>query len=115
MTTIEPTDKQREEDILKAVHEVYPPPDYVKETANVSPSDYAAYRQKGTQDPVSFWEDRAREMVDWFQPWEKVLDNSNPPFFKWFVGAKTNIAYNAVDRHVKTWRKNKLAIVWEGE
>jgi len=115
MTSIEPTDKQREEEILKAVHEVYPPPEHVNQTANVSPSDYEAYRQKGTQDPVGFWEDRAREMVDWFQPWEKVLDNSNPPFFKWFVGAKTNIAYNAVDRHVNTWRKNKLAIIWEGE
>jgi acetyl-CoA synthetase len=115
MTSIEPTDKQREEEILKAVHEVYPPPEHVNQTANVSPADYEKFRQQGTDNPVSFWEARAHEMVDWFQPWEKVLDNSNPPFFKWFVGAKTNITYNAVDRHVNTWRKNKLAIIWEGE
>ncbi len=114
MATVEPS-KEREQEILKAEHEVYPPPVTVQETAHVNPSDYEAFRQSGTDDPVSFWEDRARELVDWFQPWEKVLDDSNPPFFKWFVGAKTNIAYNALDRHVKTWRKNKLALIWEGE
>jgi acetyl-CoA synthetase len=44
-----------------------------------------------------------------------VLDDSNPPFFKWFVGGKTNIVHNALDRHLKTFRKNKLALIWEGE
>ena len=44
-----------------------------------------------------------------------MLDESNAPFYKWFVGAKTNIVHNALDRHVKTWRKNKLALIWEGE
>lgn len=114
MATVEPS-KEREQEILKAEHELYPPPVHIQQSAHVSPSDYEAFRQQGTQDPVSFWEDRARELVDWFEPWEKAFDDSNPPFFKWFVGAKTNIAYNAVDRHVKTWRKNKLALIWEGE
>ncbi len=53
--------------------------------------------------------------MDWFEPWEKVFDDSNPPFYKCFVGAKTNIVYNALDRHVKAWRRNKLALIWEGE
>jgi acetyl-CoA synthetase len=44
-----------------------------------------------------------------------VLDDSNAPFYKWFVGGKTNIVHNALDRHVKTWRRNKLALIWEGE
>ena len=44
-----------------------------------------------------------------------MLDDSNKPFFKWFVGGKTNMALNALDRHVTTWRRNKLAIIWEGE
>jgi acetyl-CoA synthetase len=61
-----------------------------------------------------FWADMANEL-EWFSPWEKVLDDSNPPFFKWFTGAKTNIVHNAIDRHLKTWRKNKLALIWEGE
>ena len=61
-----------------------------------------------------FWANVAKEL-DWFRPWEKVLDASNPPFYKWFVGGKLNLSYLAVDRHVKTWRKNKVAIIWEGE
>ncbi len=102
----------REQDILTAVHEVYQPPEDVVAQANVSPQEYERMRQ---QDPVAFWEDRAKEMVDWFEPWSQVLDSSNAPFFQWFVGAKTNIVYNALDRHVQTWRRNKLALIWEGE
>ena len=53
--------------------------------------------------------------LEWFEPWEKVLDDSDKPFYKWFTGAKCNIVYNAVDRHQKTWRRNKQALIWEGE
>jgi acetyl-coenzyme A synthetase (EC 6.2.1.1) len=53
--------------------------------------------------------------LEWFKPWEKVLDDSRPPFYKWFVGGELNLSYLAVDRHAKSWRKNKAAIVWEGE
>jgi acetyl-CoA synthetase len=67
------------------------------------------------KDFVRFWEDCARKFIDWHAPWTKVLDDSKKPFFKWFVGAKTNIVYNAIDRHLKTARKNKLALIWEGE
>jgi Acetyl-coenzyme A synthetase N-terminus len=49
------------------------------------------------------------------EPWTTVLDDSKAPFFKWFVGAKTNIVHNAIDRHLKTHRRNKLALIWEGE
>jgi len=61
-----------------------------------------------------FWADMAGEL-EWYEPWTQVLDDSNPPFFKWFVGGKTNIVHNAIDRHAQSWRKNKLALVWEGE
>ena len=61
-----------------------------------------------------FWADMANEL-EWYEPWERVLDDDNKPFFKWFVGGKTNIVHNAIDRHAKSWRKNKLALVWEGE
>ena len=70
-------------------------------------------RQAGG-DLEGFWAGRAREF-EWFKPWDKVLDDSNKPFFKWFVGARTNIVCNCLDRHVKTWRRNKLALIWEGE
>ncbi len=70
--------------------------------------------KKANQDLVGFWEEQARQF-EWFGPWDKVLDDSGKPFYKWFVGARTNIAYNCLDRHVNTWRRNKLALIWEGE
>jgi acetyl-CoA synthetase len=70
---------------------------------------------KADADFVGFWEERARELIDWQEPWTKVLDDSAKPFFKWFVGAKTNIVYNAIDRHLKGAYRNKLALIWEGE
>ena len=92
--------------------EWYYPSDAIKHSAHVP--DYDALYNEAMSDIEAFWAKQAQNL-DWFQPWEKVLDKSNAPFFKWFVGAKTNIAYNALDRHVKTWRKNKLALIWEGE
>jgi acetyl-CoA synthetase len=89
----------------------YPPPDIVA-AANVP--EYDGLYQHSLDDPESFWAERAGEL-EWYRQWDKVLDDSNPPFFKWFVGGKTNIIHNALDRHLKTFRKNKLALIWEGE
>ena len=102
----------RHEDIVSAEHEIYYPSPEVVEQAYIK--DYDAVREKALADIEAFWAERAQEL-DWFEPWEKVLDDSNAPFYKWFVGAKTNIVYNALDRHVQTWRKNKIALIWEGE
>ncbi|MEM2907269.1 MAG: AMP-binding protein, partial [Candidatus Odinarchaeota archaeon] len=66
------------------------------------------------KDPVSFWAKIAKETITWFKPFDKVYEESLP-FFKWFVGGKLNMCYNAVDRHVETWRRNKAAIIWEPE
>ncbi|RMF35297.1 MAG: acetate--CoA ligase [Chloroflexi bacterium] len=93
--------------------EVYYPPEEVVAQAHVQ--DWEKLLEEAAADPVAFWEARARELVDWFEPWERAFDDSNAPFFKWFVGAKTNIVYNALDRHITTWRRNKLAYIWEGE
>lgn len=60
-----------------------------------------------------FWGTLAEEL-EWFEKWEEVLENE-APYFKWFTGAKTNIVLNALDRHVKTERRNKVAFIWEGE
>jgi acetyl-CoA synthetase len=89
----------------------FPPPDIVA-AANVP--EYEKLYQRSLEDPESFWAERAAEL-EWYRQWDKVLDDSNPPFFKWFVGGKTNIVHNALDRHLKTFRKNKLALIWEGE
>lgn len=104
-----------------SVDRFYKPSDEIVEQANVT----AYMRSKGFQtyeelynwsiaNLQEFWTDQAREL-SWFEPWQKVLDESQAPFYKWFVGAKTNIVYNAIDRHANTWRRNKLALIWEGE
>ena len=61
-----------------------------------------------------FWADEA-DHLHWFKKWTQVSDWSNAPFAKWFLGAKTNVSYNCLDRHLTTWRRNKAAIIWEGE
>jgi acetyl-CoA synthetase len=76
--------------------------------------DWEALAQKALADLEGFWAAEAEEL-EWFQKWERVLDDSQKPFFKWFVGAKVNIVHNAIDRHLKTGRKNKLALIWESE
>ncbi len=92
--------------------ELYTPSEEIIKNAHVP--DYAAAQAGAMADIEAFWAERAATL-DWYAPWEKVLDKSDAPFYKWFTGGKTNIALNALDRHVKTWRKNKQALIWEGE
>ncbi|MBZ0302011.1 MAG: acetate--CoA ligase [Anaerolineae bacterium] len=101
-----------EETYSPATTEWYYPPDEVVENAHVP--DYEAVYKEAMQDIEGFWAKRA-ETLDWYEKWDQVLDRSQAPFYKWFVGGKTNITLNALDRHVQTWRKNKLALIWEGE
>src|SRR5258708_21767254 len=93
-------------------HDWYYPSDEIKQNAYIQ--DYEALYQRSIKDPEAFWAEQADQLY-WYKKWDKVLDDSNAPFYKWFVGAKTNIVANALDRHATTWRKNKLALVWEGE
>lgn len=71
-------------------------------------------REKSLKNPHKFWAEKA-EAIDWFKKWDKVIDDSNKPFYKWFQGGILNISHNALDRHIKTQRKNKIAYIWEGE
>ncbi|NDJ62426.1 MAG: acetate--CoA ligase [Chloroflexi bacterium] len=89
----------------------YPAPEIVRD-ANIP--DYEAVAQEAQADLQAFWAKQA-EQLDWFKRWDQVMDDSQAPFYKWFVGAQTNIAHNALDRHARTWRRNKLALIWEGE
>lgn len=70
--------------------------------------------EESIKNPQEYWLKKAKA-IDWFKPASKVLDDSNPPFYKWFPDGELNISYNALDRHVKSNRKNKLAYIWEGE
>ena len=91
-------------------HREFPPSDAFKRQANATdPSIY----ERAAQDPQSFWAAEAQRL-DWFTPWQQVLD-WKAPWVKWFVGGKLNVAYNCVDRHAASHRRNKAAIIWEGE
>lgn len=92
--------------------DVWYPSDDVVAAAVVE--DHAALSASAAADPVGFWADRANEL-EWFEPWDKALDDSAAPFYKWFTGARTNIVHNAVDRHISGPHKNKLALIWVGE
>ena len=76
--------------------------------------EYRDLYRRAEQDPEKFWGEIAEQEIHWFEKWSKVLE-WNPPFARWFAGAKTNLSYNCLDRHVATHRKNKVAILWEGE
>jgi len=92
--------------------ELYAPSPDVAAQANVK--NYEELARWAERDLEGFWAAQAEQFV-WFQQWDRVLDDSNKPFYKWFVGGKTNIVHNCLDRHLTTWRRNKLALIWEGE
>ncbi len=95
---------------------LYHPSEEFVSQANVSGMDaYQALSERARNDPEGFWAQLADEHLDWFKKWDRALDDSEAPFYKWFVGGRTNMAHNCLDRHCRTWRKNKAAIVWEGE
>ncbi|MEM1943027.1 MAG: acetate--CoA ligase [Candidatus Caldarchaeum sp.] len=78
-------------------------------------SSYLSLWRRSVEDFTGFWESEASKL-EWFRPWDKVLEPGDyPGVYRWFVGAKTNMSYLCLDRHVRGWRRNKLAYVWEGE
>jgi len=96
----------------KLTGEVYYPNQEVINKAHIK--NWDELNEFAKKDYEGFWSKMADEL-HWFSKWEKVIDDSNKPFYKWFTGAKTNIVYNCLDVHIKTFRRNKLAFIWEGE
>jgi acetyl-CoA synthetase len=92
--------------------EVFWPAPEVVQQANVP--DWDALAARADADLAGFWEEQAREL-EWYAPWEQVLDESQKPFYKWFTGAQVNIVHNCLDRYLDTPTRNKLALLWEGE
>src|SRR5438270_11879937 len=110
------TDEQTASDLeaglggLLDVEKFEPPPEF-REQALIK--DESVY-EEARRDPLAWWEKQA-EALDWSQRWEQTLDDSNPPFYKWFVGGKLNVSYNCLDRHVDAGLGDKVAYHWEGE
>jgi acetyl-CoA synthetase len=95
--------------LLKEGRKFPPPKSFVKSASITSPTIYTQARR----DPVQFWEKQAKALR-WMKPWRKALE-WRLPYAKWFVGGKLNVADNCLDRHVEGPRRNKAAIIWEGE
>jgi len=102
------------EHVLEETRTFDPSSDFVNQARMKDKEEYDKLYQHSIDDPESFWGSVAGDL-HWFKKWDRVLNNDNPPFYKWFEGAKTNISYNCLDRHLTTSRKNKAAIIWEGE
>ena len=103
--------------IESILHEkrLFPPPSDFAQQAHISSLEkYEQLYEKASSNPEQFWAELAEQELHWFQKWDKVLD-WQPPFAKWFINGKINISYNCLDRHLTTWRKNKAALIWEGE
>jgi acetyl-CoA synthetase len=91
--------------------ERFEPPAGFREQALLN--DPAVY-ERAARDPQGWWVEQARRL-EWFEPWEQVLDDSNPPFYKWFVGGKINASHNCLDRHVAAGLGERVALHWVGE
>ncbi|WP_454061690.1 acetate--CoA ligase [Candidatus Nitrospira salsa] len=102
--------EQNIETLQKSGRVIHPPAE-LKAQAYIR--DYEKAYKQSIEDPEKFWEDVAKEL-HWFSPWNKVLE-WNYPWAKWFVDGTCNISYNCLDRHVQTWRKNKVAVIWVSE
>jgi len=102
------------ESILQEKRLFEPPTEFAAKAQIKSFEDYQQLYEQAKADPVAFWESLAKSELHWLKPWDTVLD-WQPPDVKWFAGGKINISYNCLDRHLTTWRRNKAAIIWEGE
>ncbi len=91
-----------------------PPAEFTANAAIASWEQYQNLYQESINDPEKFWA-RVAENLHWFKKWDRVRNWDNAPFVRWFEGGKTNLCYNCVDKHLTTWRRNKAAILWEGE
>ena len=72
-------------------------------------------KQAAKNDSIKFWDNYAKSEIDWFEPYQTVLDDKNAPFYKWFPEGKLNISYNCLDRHIKNGLSDKTALIWQGE
>ena len=95
---------------------VFNPPEELSKAAYIkSLNEYGEIYRRSIEDPEGFWGEMAKQL-DWYRKWDKVLvEDFKEAKHEWFVGGKLNVCYNCLDRHVKTWKKNKAALIWEGD
>jgi acetyl-CoA synthetase len=95
-----------------------PPKEFVEKAYLKSRKEYEALHERSIKDPQNFWAEMAEKYLDWFKKWDGAVEEysfKDNIFLRYFAGGKLNVSYNCLDRHLKTWRKNKAALIWQGE
>ena len=108
-------DKKHSINNILEENRLFPPPREFSQNANIKSLKELQILKEFKDNPIKFWEHYANLEIDWFQPFNTVLDQSNAPFFEWFKEGKLNITYNCLDRHIKNGLGGKTAVIWEGE
>jgi acetyl-CoA synthetase len=107
-------DPRRFDSVMKETRRFKPSAKFSAQAHIKSEAQYKRLYRESIKNPAKFW-GQVAEDLHWFKKWTRVLDDRKAPFFKWYVGGKTNISYNCLDRHLDTPTRHKAAIVWEGE
>ncbi len=107
-------DMKQLDTVLKEARRFKPSESFRKGAHLRSEAEYRKLYRESIQNPSKFWARVASEL-HWFKKWNTVLDEKKAPFYRWFVGGKTNLSYNCLDRHLDSPTRHKAAIVWEGE
>jgi len=110
------------ESMMKEERIYYPPKDLSRNAYIKSMEEYEKLYRESIDNPEGFWARQAEESLSWFKKWERVLEYDftrigeiEGPYLKFFQGGRLNISYNCLDRHLDSWRRNKAAIIWQGE
>src|ERR1700733_8029215 len=106
-----PIEAEQRLELLLQVRDFAPPPEFA---AQAEVADAAVYEQAAA-DPKAWWAGQARQRLDWDTPFTEVLDDSNPPFYRWFADGTLNVSYNCLDRHVQAGHGDRVAFHWHGE
>ena len=110
------SDERKIESMMKEGRVFEPRADMQAQAWVKNMAEYEALAKRADEDPEGFWGDRAKELVTWFKPWNKVMDcDLHKPEVKWFTDARLNVSFNCLDRHLTDGRRNKAAIIWQGE
>jgi len=95
-----------------------PPKEFIENAYINSMDEYKKMWERSINDPQAFWGEMAEENLDWFKKWDGPVEEysfKDDIYLRYFAGGKLNVTYNCLDRHLKTWRKNKAALIWQGE
>jgi acetyl-CoA synthetase len=111
------TEEEKKIESMQKDGQIFQPDASMAEQAWIPSMDaYRADHERALNDPEGYWGERAKELIDWFSDFDSVLEaDYDKPEFKWFSGGRTNVAYNCLDRHLTDGRRNKAALIWQGE